>query len=435
MTMFDLDRVWLVAKREWFTRIKQRSFRVTTAVQILIVVLAACIPTLVGIIAGDDEPDTVSISVLDESGAGMTERLVPYLEADIPDQAVLNVEPFTGTTDALRQAVDNDDTDVGLAISRDADGALAFTYISTSGDGDVLAQRVYGAVQTLNLEDRFSQVGVTGQQFQEAYGAPNFQLSSASNSSDDVSDAESGAKYAIAYVLAFISYMAVILYGSWVAQGVVEEKSSRIMEIMINAATPRDLLFGKVLGIGMAAMAQLVPTILLGGLFLSMQGRIADRFDVDGVSVLEIDFGALSLQAGGWFLIYFLLGFILYAALYAGVGSLVSRQEEVNQAVAPMTTVMIGSFIGAIFTLSAPDSMVARVLSIIPFTSPTTMVPRIILGEPAAWEIGLSLALLLASAVVALIIAGRIYRVGVLMYGQKPSLKSVFTTGAAEVSR
>jgi ABC-2 type transport system permease protein len=286
-----------------------------------------------------------------------------------------------------------------------------------------------------SLEDRFARLGVDEQEFRQAYTPPDFQQVEASTNGDTESGAEEGARYAIAYVFALVSYMAVMLYGTWVAQGVVEEKSSRIMEIMINAATPRDLLAGKVLGIGMAAMTQLVPTIALGGIVLSLQKRIAEQFDIANDSILSIDFGGLSLQSGGWFLLYFTFGFILYAALYAGIGSLVSRQEEVNQAIAPMTTVMIGSFFGAIFTLGAPDSTVAKILSIVPFTSSTTMVPRIILGDPASWEIALSLILLVSTAVVCVLVAARIYRVGVLMYGQKPKLRAVFQSGAPEVSR
>jgi ABC-2 type transport system permease protein len=434
--MFDFERVWLVAKREWFSRVRQRSFQITTIVQIVIFLVAACIPTIVAIISGDDDgPERVTVQVLDETGSDLTARLTPFLAAEIPDQPAIDVVPFSGDADALRAAVDNGDADAGLVIARDATGVLSFSYITDDDGADLLSQRVYAAVRSLNLEDRFAQVGVSEQEFQQAYTAPDFQLMQASTDTDTESDAERGARYAIAYVFAFIAYMAVLLYGSWVAQGVVEEKSSRIMEIMINAATPRDLLAGKILGIGMAAMTQLLPTIAIGGIVLSLQKRIADQFDAANDSIMSIDFGGLSLQSGGWFLLYFTVGFILYASLYAGVGSLVSRQEEVNQAVAPMTTVMIGSFFGAIYTLGAPDSTVAQVLSIVPFTSPTTMVPRIMLGDPAPWEIALSIGLLVTAAVVGVLIAARLYRVGVLMYGQKPKLRAVFTSGAPEVSR
>lgn len=434
--MFDFPRIWLVAKREWFSRIRQRSFQITTIVQLVLFIVAACIPTIVSAFSDDNGNGSITIQVLDETGSSLVDKLGPYLAVEIEGQPTIDIVTATGTARDLQTTVENGDSTAGLIVTRDDSGALAFSYFSKSGDSDILAQRVYSAAQALNLEDRLSRVGVDQQEFQQATAAPPFQIAATSTAAaDDESDAEAGAKYAIAYVFAFIAYMAVMLYGNWVAQGVVEEKSSRIMEIMINAATPRDLLFGKVLGIGMSAMTQMLPTILIGGIVLSLQHRISEALDVSDSAIGSIDFGALSLQSGGWFLVYFAIGFVFYAALYAGVGSLVSRQEEVNQAVAPMTTVMIGGFMGAIFTLSAPDSMVARVFSIVPLTSPTTMVPRIVLGDPKPWELALSLVLLIAAAILALLFAARLYRIGVLMYGQKPSIKAVFDSNAARVAR
>jgi ABC-2 type transport system permease protein len=434
--MFDFSRVWLVAKREWFARLRQRSFQITTIIQLLIFVGAACIPTIVGIFMNDNDNDSVTVQVLDETGSSLVQSLTPYLAFDIEGQPAIEVNAATGSAQTVQTAVEDGDADAGLVISRDDAGLLGFAYYSKSGDSDILSQRVYSAAQSLNMQDRLAQVGVNQQEFEQAVTPPPFQLTSTSNdATDDESDAEQGARYAIAYVFAILAYMAVMLYGTWVAQGVVEEKSSRIMEIMINAATPRDLLFGKVLGIGMSAMTQMLPTIIIAGVVFSLQSRIADAFGVADNSITGIDFGALSLQSGGWFLIYFVLGFILYAALYAGVGSLVSRQEEVNQAIAPMTTVVMAGFFGAIYTLTAPDSIVAQVLSIVPFTSTTTMVPRIVLGDPQPWELALSLVLLFVTAILAILFAARIYRIGVLMYGQKPSIRTIFNPNVARVSR
>ncbi|MEJ7837777.1 MAG: ABC transporter permease [Thermomicrobiales bacterium] len=435
--MFDLQRVWLVAKREWFVRLKQRSFQITTLVQLIIFLAAASIPVISSAF-GDDgggNEDTVTVLVLDETGDSLVDPLAAGLSAEVPDQPRIVIESTSESREDVQQRIDDDDADAGLAIARNDAGALEFALFNESGDVDILTQRISGAVTYLNLEDQLAQLGIEGATYDQAVAAPSIVLNASALGIDEESDAEGNAKFVIAYVFAFLSYMVVILYGNWVAQGVVEEKSSRIMEIMINAATPRDLLLGKVLGIGMAAMTQLLPTIVLGGIVLSLQRQIADRLDLGGSAIIDIDYGALSLQSGGWFLIYFIFGFVLFAALYAGIGSLVSRQEEVNQAIAPMTTISIGGFFGAIFTLSAPDSMLARVLSIVPFTSPTTMVPRIILGNPQPWELALSLVLLIATAVLALMVAARIYRVGVLMYGQKPKLRSVFSSGSAEVSR
>jgi ABC-2 type transport system permease protein len=433
--MFDFHRVFLIAVREVTSRFSQRSFRITLVAQMLIFLTAACLPTIISAFeGGDDGPNREAIAVLDETGGTWANDLQATLGAFNSSVTTYDVSAFDGDRDALATAIDDDDLDGGLIITPGSDGQAAFTWTSDDGEADILSQQVYGAIASILTEQRLQALGVAPDEFAQATAAPAFSISG-TGSTDDTSDAEEGAKYGLAYVLALVSYMAVMLYGNWVAQGVVEEKASRIMEIMINAATPRDLLFGKVLGIGMAAMAQLLPSLLVGGIAFTQQKRIADLLNVSGGTALDIDFGAISIGALLWFVAFFVVGFILYAALYAGVASLVSRQEEVNQAIAPFTTLLVGGFFGAIVTLGAPDSTIARVLGFIPFTSPTSMVPRIILGDPAPWEPVVSLAILVVSATLALIVAARIYRVGVLMYGQKPKLTTVLRSSCPVVSR
>jgi ABC-2 type transport system permease protein len=134
-------------------------------------------------------------------------------------------------------------------------------------------------------------------------------------------------------------------------------------------------------------------------------------------------------MALGFFLLYFLCGFVLYGSLYAGIGSLVSRQEEVSQAIAPMMTFMMIGYFGAFFVLGAPDSAVAKWLMIFPLTSPFSALPRILLGDPGTGEIVLSVLLLVFAAALGVWLAGKLYRVGVLMYGQRPSWKSLLRMG------
>jgi ABC-2 type transport system permease protein len=237
------------------------------------------------------------------------------------------------------------------------------------------------------------------------------------------------AEYTVAYVGAILIYMAIVLYGQWVATGVAEEKGSRIMEIMVNAATPRDLMFGKVLGIMLAGLAQLIPMLLVAGTLFSLQPRIADALGVELTGTLDIDFAAVSVKAVATFFAYFLLGFILYGGLYAGIGSMVSRQEEVSQAVAPMMMLVVLSFFGAIVALSVPDSTFTKVLMIVPISSPFVAVPRVLLGSPSVGEIALSVGLLAIAAIGAMWLASVLYRTGVLLYGQRPGWKSLFRLG------
>lgn len=430
------EKVRLIARREYFSRVRERSFRISTAIQLLIVVGLAFVPSIIRAF-GDGDAETATVRVVDESGAGVAGRLAPYLtEVDGAGAAgeAVTLQPAAIGADAARAQVRDGEVDAALLVGRDAAGDLQFTYVGDDGM-DILAQRVYAAAAAVSLQDRLQRAGLSETELNAAVSPPSFTVDAASPGELDENSAMTTARFTVANLLALLMYLAVLVYGIWVAQGVVEEKSSRIMEIMVNAATPRELMAGKVLGIGLAALTQLVPTILLGGLCFSLQGWFAENVLGGRARSMDIEFSAISVEAVGWFLVYFLFGFLLYAALYAGIGSLVSRQEEVNQATLPLTmTIMVGYF-GAIFTLGSPDTLAARVLSIVPLTSPVVMVSRVIVGEPAAWELTLSLALLIVAVVLALLLAARFYRSGVLMYGQKPSLRALFRPDVVTVAR
>ncbi|MGI8856356.1 MAG: ABC transporter permease, partial [Thermomicrobiales bacterium] len=172
-----------------------------------------------------------------------------------------------------------------------------------------------------------------------------------------------------------------------------------------------------------------------GGVALASQGRIAQALLGKRTGATALDLTGLSITAVIAFLSFFVLGFLLYAALYASAGSLVSRQEEVQQIAAPMQMAMIGSFFAALFTLGKPDALLARVLSFVPFTSPLVMLTRVLVGHPAPWEIALCVAILVASIALAITLAARIYRVGVLLYGARPNLRSVWKLNQTRVAR
>ncbi len=438
--MIDLKRVRLIAVRELWTRLRQRSFQLTTMFQVLLLLVGACVPAIIAIVADDDESSVSTILVIDQADANVLERLQPYVTTSAtvdPDTDVdnVNLEASDATTDAARTRIDDGDIDGALLASRDDAEELVFTFINESGESSPAVDRVYVGVSAIALEDRLARSGVPESEFEAALAPPVFSLQAVDPIDAGEEEEDNGPQLAVAFVFTILMFIAIMLYGTWVAQGVVEEKSSRIMEIMVNAATPRDLLAGKVLGIGLAGLVQLLPMLLLGGIAFSLQRRIVDAFGGDVGQLPNVDFGAISVTAIGWFLVYFLLGYVLYSAMYAALGSLVSRQEEVSQAISPMMTLMFIGYFGSIFTIGTPDSLVARTLSIIPFTSPFVMVPRLVSGDPAGWEIALSIALLAVTLVLAILFAARVYRIGVLLYGQKPSWKAVFSKSLEQASR
>lgn len=427
--MFDWSRIRLIVKRELTTRFKQRSYRVTLVIQLLVAALAALAPIGIAWFSDGDtsSTDNAAVIVVDEADAGIAPRLESAL-AEVDDALpAIEVRTDVSTADDARAQVEDGDTGYAVIVTGAAEGELAYELVSEDGGtNSVEAQRILGAVTTFSVEHMAEQRGLTAEEAQRLVAPPEIRIQDVSGEEgsggiEDMLSTASGAEYAIAYVGAILIYMAIILYGTWVATGVAEEKGSRIMEIMVNAATPRDLMAGKVIGIMLAGLAQLLPMVLVAGTLFALQPRIADAVGVELTAGLDIDFAAISVKAAAAFLAYFLLGFILYGGFYAGIGSMVSRQEEVNQAVSPMMTLVVISFFGAIVALSIPDALFTKVLFIVPISSPFVALPRILLGTPSAGEIALSLGLLALAAVGAMWLAARFYRTGVLMYGQRPS--------------
>jgi ABC-2 type transport system permease protein len=208
---------------------------------------------------------------------------------------------------------------------------------------------------------------------------------------------------------------------------VVEEKSSRVMEVVLNAATPFQLMAGKVLGVGSVAFTQYAAVVLSGGLALMFQDAIASTVlgEGGGATLPEgLNMGMLLA-----FAVYGVLGFLLYACLFAAAGSLVSRQEDVNTAVMPLTLLSGAGYMIAVYASTGMLDIRAGwivLLSLVPFLGPFMMLSRISDGAVQPWEIVVSVALLLAVLGAALWLAARIYRAGVLLYGQRPGVLAVW---------
>jgi ABC-2 type transport system permease protein len=218
-------------------------------------------------------------------------------------------------------------------------------------------------------------------------------------------------------------FISLVTYGMWVATSVAAEKSSRVMELLVSAATPLQLLTGKVLGVGAAGLTQYLAIVLPGGVVLLLQDRIAGLVlgpgSSEGAPMVGLTPGLLIAYG-----LFFLLGLGLYTLLYAGAGSLVSRQEDVQQLAMPLSLLTMGGYIITIAGLGSVSSGWFVGLSFIPFFSPFVMLARVMVGRAQPFEIVLSVGLLLASIVAAAVIAARVYSAGVLLYGQRPGIRA-----------
>ncbi|MCA9833148.1 MAG: ABC transporter permease [Thermomicrobiales bacterium] len=435
--MFDFQRIRLIARREIGTTFQKKSYRIGLLLQVIIVALLAMSPIFIAkFTSNDDSPREQKIGVVDTTGSDVSTTLgytLQMLDGDNTDTYALST--LTDESSA-RAAVENDDVDAAVVATRE-DGEMTFRIITSDGDvEDSLAQLLMTATSSVAVADRVQQAGLTQSQASQIFTAPDMDVTTTNSASGDDEDVNNVVTYVIAYASTIVIFLFIIMYGQWISQGVVEEKASRIMEIMVNAATPRDLLAGKVIGIMITALAQFLPMVLTVGIIASLQKQIGRLFGVKPEQLFDINLGSIAWSFIGWFTLYFILGFLLFGALYAGIGSLVSRQEEVSTAVAPMTTVMMVGYMSALLSMSNPDGMVARIAYLFPGTTVFVSMLRLVSGNPAPWEIAVSIIGLLIAVVLAMLFAARLYRVGVLMYGQRPGFKSLFTLrGMQEVSR
>lgn len=234
-----------------------------------------------------------------------------------------------------------------------------------------------------------------------------------------------GASFALAYAMSFILYFALLLYGIQVMSAVVEEKSSRIMEVLVSTLSPFQMMMGKVLGVAATALAQLA---IWGGtamVITNYRGQLAHFFGASEASVANFSIPTVSPALFAVFLVFFGLGFIFYSALYAGIGSFCNTHQDAQQSQVPVTICILMGLFLMFSVLGDPNGALARKLSLVPFFAPFVTPVRFSIAPPGWLEMTASVLAMVIGVVAAVWVAGRIYRVGILMYGKKPRLSEV----------
>jgi ABC-2 type transport system permease protein len=424
-----------VARREYLFRVQGRTFLITTALLAVAVAAVTMLPTLLGAF-GVGEPSEIAVHVdADDLSEDPVTALQLVLASGIdlggdgaePDPDAPEAEPravVTRTDDPEGAAADvrAEELDGLLTITRNADGDLAFEYLTDASLTDQTRILVTQAATAMTIADRLERVGVSEADQAGVFAPPDFTATAADP--DDPRDEEDfGGAILLTYVVVILTFMAILTYGNWVAQSVAEEKSNRVMELLVTAATPRQLLTGKVLGTSAAGLTQYLIMILALVIGFLANGPISRALGVAG----ELPFTLPELELG-WvlaFTAFFLLGFVLYATLYAAAGSLVSRVDDVQQAVGPLIYLAMAGYFVSFFAMNVPDAGWVRLAAFVPFFSPYLMPARMLLTTVEAWEVGLAIVLLALAVAGAIWIAARIYSAGVLMYGQRVGVRTI----------
>ena len=431
--MSTWSNIFTIARREYTVRVRTRSFAIGTLLLVAGVVLIAFLPLVVRQI---DQGDTTKIAVAaDEPGLaeGAAASISALLNASsaatgIPDPTAADfVVTAVDDVDAARAETADGNWSGLLRVGRDATGELTFVLYTDDNTGGRTPTLVRQAATAFAVADRLDRLGIAAGDQATLFAPAQVEVRWPDpDKTEPTQDLQAGiSQDMLGFGMTILIFMIILMYGNWVAMSVVEEKSSRVMEVILNAATPFQLLAGKVIGVGSVAFTQYVAVVAAGLLSLLLQGPVTSMVAGAGASSLAqgLTPGLLLLFAA-----YGVLGFLLFASLFAAAGSLVSRTEDVNAVVMPLTLIATAGYLVGVYSsmgLIDSDAGWVATLALVPLTSPFMMLGRVAAAQAAPWEIVLSLVLLVAAIVVAIWVAARIYAVGVLLYGSRPGWRSV----------
>ncbi len=380
--MSSARRLWLVARREWNQRVRTLAFRISTLISILIVGALILVPDMYG--GGADAP---TVGLVGESSPEL-----PDLVRASGDQLGLSVEIHEFREgSAGRAALRSDDVSVLLVDQQQL--------VWKAETDDQLEAAVTSAVQVLQQREAIAELRLTPQEARRLLGAPDLPSTSLEPFTQQRSEREE-----LAWVGLVVLFTAIAFYGGFLLVGVVEEKSSRVVEVLLSRLRPTELLAGKIWGIGLVGLAQLA---LVAGSAL-----IALRFS-------ENTTATTTPSTIGWIVIWFVLGYGFYSVLYATAGSLVSRQEEAQSIQFPISAVLLVAYVLSMQATQSPDGTAALVGSFLPPTAPMVMIVRIAHGSVPWWEIALSIVSITVAIYALIRLAGRIYAGAVLRVGPR----------------
>jgi ABC-2 type transport system permease protein len=433
--MSGFANIIAVARREYTVRVRTRSFLIGTALLVIGVAVIAFLPVIIGYVdRSDSQKVAVHVGPTDLTAdpvATISVLLNPPpatgqpASGSPPDFVVSRVDDVAGT----RQKVVAGEYTALLDIERLTGGELSFTLFTNDSAGGRAAQMGQQAATMIAIGDRLTRLGVDPADQVSLFAPADFGVAWPDPArTEPTQDAVAMVSQdMLAFGMTILIFMIIIMYGNWIAMSVVEEKSSRVMEVVLNAATPFQLLAGKVFGVGAVAFSQYAAIVAAGVLSLLLQGPVASAILGEAGTSTALPEG-LTIELLLLFVVYGILGFLVYAVLYAAAASLVSRTEDVNMIVMPMTLVSTGGYMIGIYAAMGLLDIRAGwilVLSQVPLLSPFMMLGRISTGVAAGWEIVLSVALLAVFIGAALWFAARIYAAGVLLYGQRPGVRAV----------
>ncbi len=442
----NLKTIGIVIRREYFNKVRKKSFIWTTFL-VPILIAGLTIGIMYAVINTKDK--TKSIAVVDASGIVM-----PYMT----DTETILFKEVTGVSvDSIKTNLSAMGYDGVLSVSAiDSTRSVSAEIFSSKPFGMEVNEAVTARINRAVEDYRIASYDIAGLDQILKDVKANVKLRSYTMDEDGKEKiSEAGVYSILSMIMGIFLFMFITMFGSMVMSSVIEEKTSRVVEVLVSSVKSTELMFGKIIGVALVALTQFFLWIVLAGaiftvgggalmnklggdpteLVSSMGGAQADQMAALAASPELADSGIGTVistlqnlpigQIIGLFLIYFVFGYLLYASLFAAIGSAVESEGDTQQLQLPLTVPLMLAYIIALYAFKAPDSSIAFWGSIVPFTSPVVMISRLPFGVPT-WELILSLALLVLTFVFCAWLSAKIYRVGILMFGKKSTWKDLW---------
>lgn len=433
-----MNKIGIIITREFNERVRKKSFIITTILMPLLMIGLMVAPSLMMLFAKGEQK---SLVVIDQSGI-----IAPSLEGD----EEINFTPMDVTLEEAR--ADSNIFGVLWIGSDVVDNPSNVKLYTNSSSSMSLESNLASQMEKIIERERLKRYDIENleQIMQDVKVKVSFTTfrNDLSEEGEDEEATSSAIAYLLGLVLGMMLYMFLIIYGSMVMTSVIEEKGSRVLDVLVSSVSPFQLMMGKILGVASVAVTQIaiwgvlvcgIGAVVLPALMPEDVMQTVEAVQMGQMTSVEADIDAdllsavsLATDVGGlvmmfvWLLLFLVGGFLFYSAMFAAVGSAVDSIQDANQLQTPITVPIILALILAMSVFNDPNSTLAFWGSIIPFTSPVVMMARVPFGIPT-WQIILSLVLLYASVVAMAWAAGKIYRVGIFMHGKKPSFKELLS--------
>lgn len=402
-----MNKILLIIQREYVTRVRKKAFIVMT---MLVPGLFAAMYAVIALVAGDKDQTVHIVNVVDKSGSFINK---------FQDQKFVKFAYSSKSLDAAKADLKNDNDLVLNIPASPKDTAEVFSRKKTNLP---LADDIQRQINDIVSGASLVKAGIDTAALHKIKS--NIPIKSSELTETGAKSTSMGATYALSFAGAILIYMSLFIYGAQVMRGVIEEKTSRIIEVIVSSVKPFQLMAGKIIGVGLVGLTQFVLWIGLSAAISYLVGHNASS-QQSPVYTFVHNLGSNAGYELACFIFYWITGFLFYSALFAAVGSAVDSETETQQFMFPITLPLLFTYILCVsYLFTVPDSPLAFWLSIIPLTAPVAMMMRLPFNVPG-WQLAISMVLMVIGFIFTTYIAARIYRVGILMYGKKTSFKEL----------